>query len=700
MKIYVDGVEVLLKDVYVILGDGTRTACRTLSEEEKKVVLECGYATTNITVDNGIVSIDISSPIPLRSVFVGEFVLDIKGVEKVLALTLHPSYAYMYRNAFSYYNPLAVDRTPTAEKPPDAPEYPPKAASISYADFVKSFPCWTYPSIISPESIPLYTVFILLKLGNKFGAIATWSSGDLTAYIGEGLKIKLFTGSSRTIIRRSVVATIAFDEDPYKAVEKVVEKSSKVLPLKLRRFKKEPVFLKYFGWCSWNALLTEDLNHENVVKIVRGLIERGVPIKWAIIDDGWQKEVRKGREWFLRVLADLNADDKKFPGGFSRTVEELKKLGLELVGLWHTINIHWGGFEKNVVEKLGIEGYKVPFVDSYVPPPQLEKAIEFYTAFHRWVKNQGFDFVKIDNQWSIHALYQGLYTSAEAARNIQIALQISSQVNSLDILNCMSMAPEDYSNYFASNVMRISIDYIPFWKAEPKLHTLFSVYNSLFFNYIAYPDYDMWISYDPYAKIYAITRVFSGGPIYITDRHPEKTDINLIKSIVLPDGEAVRVDEPGLPTRDILFRDPYNEKVLLKIASKSKHTYAVALININREGVEIEDEVSLEDLPYKVEEGNYVYYMVFSGKWGIITPRERIKVSLKELEAEIIIFTPIKNNKAIIGLKEYLLPPYPIEIIETNSKLYIRSRVEGTLIYIENNILKQIKVQKESITEL
>ena len=626
--------------------------------------------------------------------------MDIKNVEKALALTLHPSYGSIYSTAFSYYNLLAIDRIPEVEKPSDAPEYPPKAGSISHINFIRSFPCWTYPLVTSPETIPPYTVFSLLNLGKTFGALATWSNGDLTAYIGEGFKIKLFTGSSKTMIKKSAIVSIAFDENPYRAVEKVVKRASNILPVKPRKFKKEPMFLKYLGWCSWNALLQMDLNHRNIVKIIRGLVERGVPVKWVIIDDGWQKDIHKGEGWFSRVLADLSADEKKFPDGLARTVEELRKLGIKLVGLWHTINIHWSGFEKTVSDKLGIEGYKNPFTDSYIPPPQFERVVEFYTSFHKWVKSQGFDFVKVDNQWSIHALYQGSYTSAEASRSIQTALQISSQVNGLDILNCMSMVPEDYSNYFASNAMRVSIDYTPFWKADAKLHTLFSVYNSLFFSHIIYPDYDMWMSYDPYAKIHAITRVFSGGPIYITDRHPEKTNINLIKMIVLPDGEIVRVDEPGLPTKDILFRDPYNEKVLLKISSRSRHAYVVALININREGVEIEDVVSLRDIPFKVEDRSYAYYEVFSEKWGIITPKDKVKVTLKELEAEILVFAPVKDGKTVIGLKEYLLPLYPVEVIEGNDKLYIKTRTNGTLIYIKNNTIHQSKVSRGEVVTI
>ena len=293
-KLSVDETAVALKDFYLIFGDGSRINCELLEGSEKGFEFICNnLARADLINVDGVLLLEISSIIPLGSTFIGEFSVDISGVEKVLALSLHPRLAQMYGQAFGYYNALAVDRTPSTEKPSDAPEYPPKPGSLSYIDFVRSFPCWTYPVVTVPELIPQYTVFALLRLGNRFGAVATWSNGDLTAYIGEGLKVRLFAGSSRTGVRRSAVLSLAFDDDPYRAVEKVVERASRVLPLKLRKWKKKPEFVNYLGWCSWNAFLTDDLNHENVIKIVRGLIERSVPVKWAIIDDGWQKDHRQ-----------------------------------------------------------------------------------------------------------------------------------------------------------------------------------------------------------------------------------------------------------------------------------------------------------------------------------------------------------------------------------------------------------------------
>jgi hypothetical protein len=694
----VDGFDFRVGSVELVFADGSREGCVLSEVVGDRYVFKCVSGSVSIYVDGGLVGIEVSSVKLLNSQFFAEVVLGL-SVDRALALTLHPGAGSIYSPAFRYFNPLAIDREPTSPKPEDNPEYPPKFDVLTHEAFAKRFPCWTYPVVASPEAIPSYTIFVLAKANSSYIAMLALSNGDATAYIEPGFKIKLFLGKERYSVRKSWVLSISMSSNPYEAIKKCVEYASKRNIFKMRIDKKTPIFIDRFGWCSWNALLTEDLSHENIVRIVKGLKDRGVPINWIIIDDGWQNEVRKGEEWFVRVLKDLSASNR-FPKGLKGVVDDVKELGVKHVGLWHTINIHWGGFEEDVSRKLGVEGYRYPLTKTYVPPPQIEKAIEFYKEFYRWVKENGFSFIKVDNQWVIHALYWGESTVGEAARNIQIALQVGATINGLEILNCMSMAPEDYSNYFLSNAMRVSMDYIPFWKGDAKLHTIFSVYNSLFFSHIAYPDYDMWISYDPYAKIHAVARVFSGGPIYITDRHPEKTDVELIKRFVLENGEITRVDEPGLPTRDILLRDPYNEKTLLKVASRIRDTYLLALFNVNKEGAEISEDIPLDILPYELKHDRYAYYMVFSGRRGAVDRDGKIKIDLKELETEILVIAPIENGKAVIGLKEYMLPPYPLKVTKTKNRIYIELRAPGTLIYYTDGEFKEIASEKNQVIEI
>ena len=567
-----------------------------------------------------------------------ELKIDIDA-DEILSFTTQQIYSY--GNAFSYYNKLAVDETPSEEPPKGATV---QIRNLSYEEYVNTSPCWIYPVF---GMIPDYTVFALLKKGRSYTALMTLYNGDVTAYLS-GNKVKIYGGGEK--INESYFLSIGVSDNPYEAVKNAVALASKVTKtFRLRVDKKVPKFMDGLGWCSWNALLTKDLNEENVIRIVKGLIDRGIKINWVIIDDGWQE---------LKGKAMKGVDKSKFPHGFDYLVKALKGMGVKYVGLWTTINGYWGGVSEEFLREIGFKG-------TVVPPPKIDDAIEFYTKFFRYFP---FDFFKVDNQWVI-------IKYKNASRNIQLALQF---VLGDDILNCMSMNPENYCNYFYSNVMRNSNDYIPFWKEGAKLHILFNAYNSLFISQIAYPDFDMFMSYDPYAKAHLVARVFSGGPIYITDRHPEKTDVELLRKVLLPSGEVVRLDSPGVVTEDVLFRNPMKDEVLLKIKGTVRGYTAIAFFNLNDHEIEEEFEIGQ----------SMWYYKVFANEFGF----GPFKVRLKELEVEVVIV----GDKPFIGLKEYLLPPYPLEVVNDRN---VVTRAEGTLLYVEGG-LKEVKVKEGSVVTI
>jgi len=682
-----------IRKLAVKYADGSSDECNLLESAPGGAYskFRCRWGEAVLEIDDYVLYASFSVVKPLNLFEFAEVYLDISQESRVLVLTTRPSVDYS--KAFAYYNAVAVDRSPQVEKPSDSPDYPAIGGELDHISYTYSVPCWLYPVIVpSLGEVPQFSVFALFKAGGSYVALLTLSSGDMTAYLGKGPKLTLFLGKESAEVSRSAVLALGVDGNPYRAVEKAVENASRAAGFRMRRDKLRPSILRGLGWCSWNALLTDDLSHENVVKIVRGLVERGVLISWVIVDDGWQKGAVKGDPWSTRVMLDLEPDEKKFPKGFRVLVEDLRTLGVKRVGLWHTINILWGGVEEEVLRRLGVEGFRFPLTKSYVPPPTLEDSYRFFSAFFDWVRRCGFDFVKVDNQWIIHALYWGAEKVGRAAKAVEYGMQLAAEEKGLEILNCMSMAPENYCNFVLSNLARVSIDYIPFWCGDAKLHTLFSIYNSLLFSHIVYPDYDMFMTYDPHALVHLVARIISGGPVYITDRHPEKTDVDLLRRVLTPDGDVVRVDEPALPTEDILFRDPYNEPVLLKAASKVGEASVVAVFNLNRDDIEVEDEVKVEHLPYKVEAEEYAYFGALTGIRGSIRRGEGVKLKLKPLQVEVLTIAPVIDGTAVIGLTEWLLPPALVEVIRARGSTIIRPRAEGTLLYYKNGTFIAEKV--------
>ncbi|WP_291767860.1 Sip1-related alpha-galactosidase [Caldivirga sp. UBA161] len=603
---------------------------------------------------------------------------------KVLALTFLGLAGPFIGRAFGYYNYVAQGKQPRSEPPPDKPEYPPK---IKATGLVESDPldCWSYPMLINDYSeLHPYTVMALADSGNgTYTALFTFSNSQLTAWLDKGPTVRTYTSKPSGEVKLSYVLSIATSNDPYDAVAKAASSASRVAVFKTRESKVKPLFMNGLGWCSWNALLSDDLSHDNVVKIVKGLKDRGVPISWVIIDDGWQ-------ELWNGVINSIEPSRVKFPRGFRSLVNELRGLGVNDVGLWFTINLYWNGASEVFIRALNAEGFKTS--RGYVPKPNLEDAFRLYDAWFKVLKDYGFSFVKVDNQWSIHHLYRGFANDAEATAAVELGLQLAANINGFDILNCMSMLPGNYSNYAISNALRISIDYIPMWRADAKLHTMWSAYNSLLYSKFGYPDYDMWITYDPSARLIAVSRIFSGGPVYITDREPERTNVNLIKWITLSNGEVVRVDEPAVPTRDVLFSDPYNEATLLKLASTVNGYPALAFMNVNKDGVRISEEFKLSSVPMRLS-GQYVYYKVTSGEWGIVNADGSIKVELSELESEVVVLAPLINGKAVIGIVEKALPPYPIKVTSINGELAVEARENGALAYVKEGRLEKVNVR-------
>ena len=608
----------------------------------------------------------------------------LKKLQNGLGLTLLRNDPEAYLTAFKVYTfGKAIGKAVSEEAVPK-PSYTVFQKPTDHLDFLRSTPCWLHPYWFksSSEILP-YTTFLLAQVGPRYISMASVSSSCTISYItSEGIKV--FIGKEANRISKSWVLVAAEDDDPYRAIEKLMKVFTRVTCSKLRDEKHRPLIMDGLGWCSWNAFTT-DVTAEGIISIITKLKRRGIKVKWIIVDDGWQNEITTHVKasgipgWMVRVLDSIKPDEKKFPNGFSGFVQQIKSTGVDFVGLWHTLNLHWGGFSENVCKELDAEAFLNPFTNTYQPPLDLIGALKLYKAFASYLEKEGFDFVKVDNQWVIHPLTYGSAFLGSASSAVEKALQLAFSHKGLDILNCMSMAPENYSNYFWSNIMRISEDYVPFWRDGAKLHAIYNAYNTLFLNHIIYPDYDMWITYDEASRLHAVLRAFSGGPIYITDREVEKTDIELLNMLTLPNGEVIRVDFPAIPTRDILFENPYISDKLLKLASRANGVPVIAVFNVSREDKELEDVIKLDQLPFVVDKENVVYYMIFARKGGKLD--HEIKLKLKPLDCEVVLLKSVKD-KHPLGLEGFILPPCAISYVTSS---IIMSKASGKLIIIDSN---------------
>ncbi len=474
-------------------------------------------------------------------------------------------------------------------------------------------------------------------------------------------------------------AALAFSAsvNPYRAVEAAYEAAFSAVGKSraLRRSKTLPEVFRYLGWCSWNACWREP-TEEKVIAAYKSLLEKGVKPGFVLIDDGWQDEITG--PWPGTRIKSLNPDPKKFPRGFAEVVKELKGLGAKYVGLWHTLNVHWGGVAKgSELEELW-KGLLAEVDGSLVPDPS--KSFELFKDWYSKLREWGFDFVKVDNQSFVGHAYAGRVPIEEAARKLHEGLEAAAYINSLEVLNCMAQQPENVFNWLRSAVARNCVDYIvPHRKSRDKLHLYFNAYNALFMSQVVWPDWDMFQSHDPWALQQAVARAVSGGPVYLTDE-PGKTVAEIAKPLAFSDGTLPLPDEPALPTEDVLMSDPYNEAVPLKVFTRvtveGVGRYGiVAAFNVNRDDVPVKGRVEPSDA--QLPPGKYAIFEYFSESLH----SGSASFELEPMGVKLFIVAPAEAWFTPFGLKEVYVMPRAIEhaaVFEDEAVLLLRE--PGTLV--------------------
>ena len=76
---------------------------------------------------------------------------------------------------------------------------------------------------------------------------------------------------------------------------------------------------RYLGWCSWDACYKE-VTEEKVRQKADELLDKRVPVKWMLIDDGWLSTKDE-------MLCDFMPDKEKFPNGFRKMIQDIKRKG-------------------------------------------------------------------------------------------------------------------------------------------------------------------------------------------------------------------------------------------------------------------------------------------------------------------------------------------------------------------------------------
>ncbi len=483
-------------------------------------------------------------------------------------------------------------------------------------------------------------------------------------------EVKLIAESGDPAVVTDSIAGLFLAEgnDPFALMESGAKSVCAFLKTgRLRREKSLPDFVDVFGWCTWDSFYQE-VSLEKVKGGLESFRQGGIQPKLLILDDGWQS-VRKMPTGETR-LTSFKANEK-FPGGLAPTVQMAKgEYGVESLLVWHALLGYWGGTDGDSLSAYGIRSlsrqfspgilhHEPRFNTEYwgnlvgVIPPQ--SVYQFYQDYHRQLRHQGVDGVKVDNQCMLESVSYSFGGRVAMMRAYHEALEgsIQTQFNGA-LINCMSCASEVFYSALNSNLIRTSTDFWPNRPASHGLHLYTNALVGLWFSEFLLPDWDMFQSGHLMGAYHAAGRAVSGGPVYVSDK-PDAHNFDLLRKLVLEDGTTLRAREAGRPTRDCLFTDPLNEAAFLKVFNLNLDAGILGVFNARYSEENPTDPITGTISPADIEGLSGEQFAVYAHESQILTrmsQTETLSLTLPQLSFELFTLVPIRDGVAPLGLTD------------------------------------------------
>jgi hypothetical protein len=459
---------------------------------------------------------------------------------------------------------------------------------------------------------------------------------------------------------------VAFGTDLYATISTVFEDALAALgrAANLRRKKRLPEALTWLGWNTWNASnLGKDLAAGWVVDQVDRIRQAGAPIRTVVLDDGHFDQ----RD---NALRSLQPDPHKFPGGFKPVVQALlHEHGLKHVGLWHAFDGLWNGIDADSPLGRRLSGKLFTWTQpssvtdpaatsvtySFLKPePVLLDA--YFDDYHAQLKAAGFTLIKVDNQLVAERMAKDNYPVWDLATAVHGAINRGAAKHFDNaLINCMDMTNDAFLNFGGTAVARSVEDYFPYKPGETydlqegnaAAHVLQAMYNALYFGEMVFPDFDMFESTNPNARLHAAVRAANCAPIYVTDKAGQH-DVALLRALVDHEGRTLRADTPLRPVPDCLFQ--VQQARLFKAWSRTNDGALLFVANL-ADTDEVAGEYGLADIP-GLEDGAWAIWSHATQALSLPAAPERFRVRHGRFGHDLLSIVPIRHGRALIGLAE------------------------------------------------
>ncbi|MEI6166613.1 MAG: Sip1-related alpha-galactosidase [bacterium] len=569
-------------------------------------------------------------------------------------------------------------------------------------------PFWMKPAAGEDVGrLPAEVQFLLLELADgRVAALVPLIDRKARASLqGAGdnrLTLVIETGDTTLQITEMIALFCMVGDDPYVLMEQAARIVNEHLGTgRLRMDKAMPAYADQFGWCTWNAFYQE-VSQEKVATGLQSFKAGGVQPRMVILDDGWQSDHKTASG--ARQLTAFGAN-AKFPSGLAPLVHLAKdQFGVKTFMVWHTMVGYWGGVDGTALPGYGVREVarnSSPGVRSFaadqkdfwdqwwgqtvglISPEHIHR---FFHDYHRYLRSQGVDGVKVDNQAVLEMIAQG--NGGRVALMLAYHEALEGSVNTHfagNLINCMSCSSEMLYGAPASTITRTSEDFFPnpSSKTVHGLHLWCNAAVGLWFGQFVHPDWDIFVSGHPLGAYHAAGRAVSGSPVLISDK-PGEQDFDLLRKLVLPDGTTLRCSGPGVPTRDCLFHDVMRENVLLKVFNRNPGGSAVlGVFNVHSsedaaEKFPITGSVSPDGIPGLVGE-RFAVYAHHGRMLKIMTRHERWELTLTQLTAEVFTMVPVVDDFAAVGLPDMFNSGGAVlsHSVETSGAVRIQMRFGG-----------------------
>jgi len=513
--------------------------------------------------------------------------------------------------------------------------------------------------------------------------------GNSFSIRNKSVYLTMATYGSRIEHVAAPLISYAQSDNPYEAARQAWELAMNADGVKgninWRGNKEYPEAYKYLGWCSWEHY-RQNINEEIIVNAIAEIKASSIPFRWVLVDDGYLDQ-KQGQ------LLSFGVDKKKFPNGWENITSQ-KDDKIKWMGIWRNFNGYMGGVSTehsmpHLQEYFRLsENYNK---QRYMPKISPEAANAFYNEMTADTKNNGFDMIKVDFQSDNFRYNTGSENAILGVHYNNAALEENCKSKGLQLLNCIAQQNFNVFNHKYSALIRGSVDY-KITKDRLDVTLVQNFANAFWLGHTHWLDQDMFFAnFKETARLMAVARALSGGPIYLSDE-PQNIDDTVLKPLVYADGRILGTLAPGVPLPESLLQDPYTEgKAYRVIAPLKNNCAAIMAVNLSQNDQDVNTSVSVNDYPFAagllqpykglwtIPEEGILLYDYYAGSASIL--KNDHPFTLKSRKERLFHLSPIQFGWSVIGRPDKYLPASCYELQHIDAKtIRLKMMEDGPLL--------------------